>query len=92
MALACGIVFGLTPALHTTRLGVAEGLRRGSLKATIDRKGQRRRSILVIGEIAAATVLLLLAAFVIRSVEQLREIPTGFGLAGVQTFGTEILD
>jgi predicted permease len=92
MALACGIVSGLTPALHTTRLGVAECLRRGSGKATIDRKGQRLRSVLVIGEIAAATVLLLLAAFGIRSVEELRAIPTGFRLVGVQTFGTEILD
>src|SRR5207248_6934208 len=67
-------------------------LKRGSGRSTTDHQSQRLRSALLITEVAAATILLLVAAFASRSVMELRAISTGFRVAGVQTFGVEILD
>jgi putative ABC transport system permease protein len=91
-ALVCGLLFGLTPALQLMRIGGGETLNRTSNRTTIDRKGRRLRSALMVGEVAAATLLLLLAALVLRSVVQLRTMDTGFRVGGVQTFRLALLD
>src|SRR5262249_46203956 len=85
-AMICGLLFGLTPALQMTRVSAGETLKRTSATTTIDRKGHRLRSALMIGEVGAATLLLLLAGLVLRSVIELRAIDTGFRIDAVQTF------
>jgi putative ABC transport system permease protein len=90
-ALLCGLLFGVTPALQMMRVGAGETLKRISARATLDRKGHRLRSALMVGEITAATLLLLLAGLVLRSVVELRALETGFRVEGVQTFRTELL-
>jgi hypothetical protein len=89
-ALLCGLLFGLTPALHMMRVGAGETLKRSSSKTTIDRKGRRLRSFLMVAEVGAATLLLLLAGLVLRSVVELRTIDTGFRIDDVQTFRTAL--
>ena len=88
----CGVLFGLTPALYMTRASAGETLKRTSRAVTIDLKGDRLRSALMVGEIGAATLLLLLAGLVLRSVMELRAIDTGFRVAGVQTFRAALMD
>jgi putative ABC transport system permease protein len=91
-ALLSGLLFGITPALQMIRVGAGETLKRTSSATTIDRRGHRLRSALMVGEVAAATLLLLLAGLVLRSVEELRTLDTGFRIDGVQTFRTALLE
>jgi predicted permease len=91
-ALLSGLLFGVMPALQMIRVGAGETLKRTSTATTIDRRGHRLRSALMVGEVAAATLLLLLAGLVLRSVEQLRSLDTGFRIDRVQTFRTALLE
>ncbi len=84
------LLFGLAPALGTARVDHNDALKQGSANTTIDRKSQRLRKGLVIGEVAAATLLLLVAGLMLRSATALRAIETGFNVDGVLTFRTDL--
>jgi putative ABC transport system permease protein len=65
VALASGIVSGLAPALHGSRWGLAETLKQGGRAG----EGTRRRwlqSALVVSQVAAAVVLAIGAALLVR--------------------------
>jgi putative ABC transport system permease protein len=61
LAVATGLVSSLVPALQLSRPDLAAGLRSG-LRAGGDRRRERIRSVLVVVEVALATVLLVGAA------------------------------
>lgn len=74
---ACGVLFGLAPALRATRVEPQSELReggRGSLAVVRD----RLRSALIVTEIAVALVLLVSAGLLLRSAERLQAVPLGF--------------
>lgn len=71
-----GLAFGLLPALHAARMGLAALIRAGGRGASA--VAGRTRSALVLGEIALATVLLICAGLLIRSFERLTNADTGF--------------
>jgi putative ABC transport system permease protein len=77
VAFACGIVFGLLPALRTSKVDLQQTLRdgaRGSVTAVRD----RARAGLVVAEIAIALVLLNGAGLLLRSAVTLQQVPAGF--------------
>jgi putative ABC transport system permease protein len=79
---ACGILFGLAPALRATRVDLLTELReggRGSGSVVRD----RARAALIVTEIAVALVLLVSAGLLLRSAERLQHVPMGFEPAGV---------
>jgi predicted permease len=65
LALASGILFGMAPAMQSARPAPADALR-ASRGATAGRSGAIR-SMLVVAQVALATVLLVSAALLVRS-------------------------
>jgi predicted permease len=79
LALACGVLVGLAPALHLAGIDPQRALRNGS--RTLARS--RLRRVLMASEVALALVVLLVAGLFYRGLTSTREIDTGFKRAGV---------
>lgn len=71
-----GVIFGLVPALHSSKPDLNEALKEGDRGSTGSR--HRVRSGLVIGEVAIALVLLIGAGLMVKSLWRLQNVPTGF--------------
>jgi predicted permease len=78
VAIATGLVFGLVPALQAARFDVQAGLREGGRGSTGTGRTARLRSILVAGEVALASVLLIGAGLMLRSFVNLLRTDPGF--------------
>ena len=77
-----GILFGIVPALHASKLDVTSALKEGGRSA----EGHRRtsaRSLLLIGEVALSLVLLVGAGLLIKSFLRLQEVRPGFNAHNV---------
>ncbi|MGH9442063.1 MAG: ABC transporter permease [Thermoanaerobaculia bacterium] len=84
LAAATTVLFGLFPALRSTRLNLA-----ASLKETFSTGGparERLRSLLVAGEIALALLLLVGAGLLVKSFSRLLRVDPGFQPGHVLTF------
>ncbi|HZD04199.1 MAG TPA: FtsX-like permease family protein, partial [Longimicrobiales bacterium] len=92
LSLLAGLLFALTPALHYSRPGVEEALVEGRPGAGSGPVQQRLRTVLVVGQIALALVLLVGAGVLVRSFQELRSVDLGFEVAGVQTWGIHLPD
>ncbi|HEX6809467.1 MAG TPA: ABC transporter permease, partial [Gemmatimonadaceae bacterium] len=82
VSLACGIVFGVWPALRSTRLDLQRSLREGTRDATLVVRGSMR-TLLVIAEVSLALVLLVGAGLLVRSAIALQHVPPGFDPHGL---------
>ena len=85
MTVVTGIVFGLAPAWHSAKIDVNTALKDAGRSASggvrpIFRKG------LAGAELALATVLLVGAALLVRSLLELQRVPLGFDPNGVLAF------
>ena len=78
------LVFGLAPALHAVKGGVAAAMT--SLgKGSSGRTGARIRDVLVVAQVAVSFVMLIVAGLLIRSLWQLQRVDPGFDPRGVFT-------
>ncbi len=85
-ALACvtaALISGVAPALFVFRSNLNEVLKEGSRSDTAGAASRRTRSVLVIGEVALATVALVGAGLFVRSFRNIRAINPGFDAANV---------
>ena len=79
LALVTGVVFGLVPALQSTRVDVREALNEGGRSGMAGGPWQRRaRASLVVVEIAVTVVLTIGAGLLIRSFARLQNVSPGF--------------
>jgi putative ABC transport system permease protein len=81
-----GLVFGLAPALQTSRTNLQETLKDGSRSGTSDMAGRSVRRALVVAEVALSLTLLVGAGLLIRSVAKLQGVDPGFDPKNVLTF------
>lgn len=75
-----GVVFGLSPALHATRVDLVASLKDGAARAG---KKHRLREILVFSQVAASAVLLVCAGLLVRSLAAAGVTDLGLDLDGV---------
>jgi predicted permease len=90
IALITGVVFGLFPALHISRLDVNSVLKETSGRSGTGLRQNRARSILVVSEMALAVILLVGAALMIRTFVGLRSVQPGFDAHNVNTMQTAL--
>ena len=81
---ATGVLFGLLPALHGSRVDLGEALRAGGRSATSGRP-KRLRRLLVVGEVAVAVVVVTAAGLVTRSFARVVRVDPGFPTGNLLT-------
>ncbi|HKP86634.1 MAG TPA: ABC transporter permease, partial [Blastocatellia bacterium] len=90
ISLASGVVFGLAPALYSSRLNLNESLKEGG-RGTSESLGRRRlRNALVVSEIALSLMLLIGAGLMIKSFVRLQGVSPGFDPENILTLQTSL--
>jgi predicted permease len=78
ISLGTGVVFGLVPALQSTRGFHADSLKEGGRGATAGAASLRLRHALVVAELALSLLLLNGAGLLLKSFLRLQEVDSGF--------------
>jgi len=90
VSLLTGILFGLFPAIHVSRMDVNSALKETSGRSGTGLRQNRVRGLLVISEMALAVILLTCAALMIRTFFGLRSAQPGFDSHNVITMQTSL--
>lgn len=87
ISILTGLIFGLVPAFHSSRTGLTESLKEGGRGGSGDgSRRNRMRSLLMVGELAVAAVLLTGAGLLIKSLWRLQNVNSGLQPENVLTF------
>jgi predicted permease len=85
-----GLVFGLVPALQSSRTNLTDALKEGTKGSSGGVVKQRLRSTLVIAEVAFALMLLVGAGLLLKSFSHLQGVGLGFNPKGLVTFDVQL--
>ena len=77
VSVATGVIFGLVPAWHASRVNLNNALKAGARIGTGGEHKHRLRNGLVMGEIAIALILLVCAGLLIQTFARLGRVQTG---------------
>lgn len=83
LSVLCAFVVSILPVLRTRRITVATVLRESTRGMTSGKPRQRARSLLVVGQVALALVLVASSGLLARSFARLRDVEPGFEPSGV---------
>ncbi|MCA9719524.1 MAG: ABC transporter permease, partial [Myxococcales bacterium] len=78
VALGTGLLFGLWPALYASRQDLSQALKESDHHASAGASRLRARGLLVVGEVALAVALLIVAVLSIRGLNQAHQVELGF--------------
>jgi putative ABC transport system permease protein len=90
VSVTTGVLFGLVPALQTSRTDLTESLKEGGRGSGEGARRNRVRGVLVVSELAVAVVLLVGAGLLIQSLWRLRQVKPGFQSDHVLTFNVAV--
>jgi len=89
VSLACGLFFGLFPALNLNRARLSDGLRAGGRHGSAGNRGAR--NLLVVSEVGLAMLLVIGAGLMVRSFILLRHVDPGFRAENLLTFRMNLM-
>src|SRR5205823_13446779 len=78
IAVLTGVIFGIAPAWHTARVDVAAAINEGGRTRSAGTGHHQLRRLLVVSEIALATMLLVGAGLLTKSLLRLQDVSPGF--------------
>src|SRR6266540_739732 len=84
-----GLLFGLAPAFHSTRVDLASALKGSAGTVAGSELRQKLNQTLVVAQVALALVLLISAGLFVRTLEKLRTSDFGFHAENVVLFDLE---
>jgi predicted permease len=87
LSLVTGIVFGLFPALHSTRPDLVTALRNNAGKLSGGRTAARFRTSLATAQVALSMALLIAAGLFVKSLWNVSRVDLGIRVDNVVTFG-----
>ncbi len=87
LSVATGFIFGLFPALHSTRTELASVMREGGGKQTGVKSAARFRTSLVTAQIALSMALLMAAGLFVKSLRNVSTVDLGVKIDHLTTFG-----
>ena len=90
VSLATGVLFGLIPALQSSRTDLTTTLKESSGRSGTGFRQNKARAILVVSEVALALVLLIGSALLIRTAVALGRVDPGFDVTNVLTMRTSL--
>jgi len=85
ISLATGLLFGLAPALHSSKAGLAGTMREGSRGSVYSAKTGRMRDALMVSQLALAVVLMIGAGLLLETLRDLLRQNPGFNASQVVT-------
>jgi putative ABC transport system permease protein len=85
ISLATGLLFGLTPAIHSSKAGLASTMREGSRGSGYSAKAGRMRDALMVSQLAFAVVLMIGAGLLLETLRDLLRQNPGFNPSQVVT-------
>jgi predicted permease len=87
LSISTGLIFGLFPALHSTRPDLVTTIRANAGNLTVTRGAARFRATLVTAQIALSMALLITAGLFLRSLTNVSRVDLGVSVDNVITFG-----
>ena len=87
LSIGTGLVFGMFPALHSTRPEIVTGIRDGGGQTSGARSAARFRAALVTAQIALSMALLISAGLFVRSLRNVGRVDLGLDVERLVTFG-----
>jgi predicted permease len=87
LSILTGLLFGMFPALHSTRPDLVSTIRANAGSITSARAASRFRSILVTTQIALSMALLITAGLFLKSLFNVSRVDLGVDIDNVVTFG-----
>jgi len=90
VSLLTSALFGLAPALYSSKLDLSEALKKGGRTAAGGARRNRLRGLLVVSEVALALVLSVAAGLMMRSFIRLSNVNPGFDAARLVTLEIEL--
>src|SRR5579859_369837 len=90
VVILAAFIFGLTPAMHSTKPDVQSELKEGGRTASGDAAQNRLRGALAIAEISLALILLVGAGLMMKSLSRLLQVDPGFRPDRVLKMGMDL--
>lgn len=88
ISLITGVVFGLAPAIQSTKPNLTDALKSTRNRARLSRP--HLRNVLVIGQIAVSLVLLIGAGLLVRGLQQANSADLGFDQKNLMVLSTDL--
>jgi putative ABC transport system permease protein len=85
-SLVTGLLFGVTPSIHATKIDVSEAMEGGGSRGVTESRTRRLRETFVVSQVALSLVLLVGSGLLVRSLLRLQAVDPGFDRGQLLTF------
>ena len=90
ISLLTGLIFGMAPAFHSSKTELVESLKESSRGGSEGARRLRLRNVLMVGELAMAVVLLVIAGLLIQSLYRLQQVNSGLNPENILSFNVGV--